>query len=254
MSLDIWMRCEGPNRVAPIAIEAWRVVEAQHKVSTRKLVDTLEEQAILEDIVDQVKPRMPTGNGFDGLHYLLSTPFRHPPLRHGSRFGSAKERSIWYGAEHVETSLAEKSYYQLLFVQGTKADLMNLSCDWSAFPIGIASERGVDLTSPYFAEFRSAISSPSTYGATQKLGADMRSSGVSVFTFSSARCPQHGKVVGLFEPAFITPNPGGFQTWKCIVTAEGCEVVYMNGPTARHLAFKTTDFNVDGKLPAPSTS
>ena len=75
MSLDIWMRCEGPSRVARLAVQAWRVVEAQHKVSTRKLVDTLDEQSILEDIVDEVKPPMPTGGAFDGLHYLLSTPF-----------------------------------------------------------------------------------------------------------------------------------------------------------------------------------
>jgi len=87
MSLDIWMRCEGPSRVSPLAITAWRVVEAQHQVSTRRLVDTLEEQAILEEIVDEVKPPRPAGKEFEGLHYLLFTPFRHPPLRHGTRFG-----------------------------------------------------------------------------------------------------------------------------------------------------------------------
>src|SRR5260370_16170749 len=106
MSLDIWMRCEGPNRVSPLALTAWRVVEAQHKVSTRRLVDTLEEQQILEEIVDEVKPPRPIGPGFAGLHYLLFTPFRHPPLLSGSRFGSATQRSIWYGAEKGETSLS----------------------------------------------------------------------------------------------------------------------------------------------------
>src|SRR5579872_1470893 len=115
MSQDIWTRCEGPSRVGPLATSAWRVVEAQHKVSTRRLVDTLAEQEILEQIVDEVKPPPPSGPEFKGLHYLLFTPFRHPPLLRGSRFGSPTERSLWYGASDVETSLAEKAYYQLLF-------------------------------------------------------------------------------------------------------------------------------------------
>ena len=92
MSLDIWMRCEGPSRLSALLLTAWRVVEAQHKVSTRRLVDTLDEQRLLEQIVDEVKPPIPAGPGFAGLHYLLSTPFRHPPLRHGSRFGSSGTR------------------------------------------------------------------------------------------------------------------------------------------------------------------
>ena len=47
MLLDIWTQCGGPNRVAPIACKAWRVVEAQHKVMTRRLVDDLVEQTPL---------------------------------------------------------------------------------------------------------------------------------------------------------------------------------------------------------------
>jgi hypothetical protein len=251
MSLDIWMRCGGPSRVSPLAITAWRVVEAQHKVSTRRLVDTLEEQAILEQIVDEVKPRVPSEAEFHGLHYLLFTPFRHPPLLRGSRFGSAAERSLWYGAEKIETSLAEKAYYQLLFLQGTKAELKNLSCDWSAFSVNIVTPRGVDLTSTNFSEFRSELISPSTYAVTQRLGADLRAAGVVGFLFSSARCPKRGKAVGLFEPAFSSPNPGELQTWKCMVTPKGCEAVSLNG-ISKPLVFARARFEIGGVFPAPS--
>ena len=34
----------------------WRVVEAQHVVSTMALVDTLAEQALLEQLLDDSKP------------------------------------------------------------------------------------------------------------------------------------------------------------------------------------------------------
>lgn len=252
MSLDIWTRCEGPSRVSPLATAAWRVVEAQHRVSTRRLVDTLEEQALLEEIVDEAKPPRPAGKPFDRLHYLLLTPFRHPPLGRGTRFGSAAEQSLWYGALRVETSLAEKTYYQLLFLAGTKADLPNLSCDWTAFQADIQADRAVDLTAPALGPFQADISSPSSYAATHRLGADMRAAGVQAFLYMSARCPKRGTAIGLFEPAFATANPGPSQTWRCVVTPQGCEVVHLSGPEA--LVFRRSDFEVDGVLPAPSIS
>ena len=49
------------------------MVEAQHQVSTRKLVDSLEEQALLEELIEASKPPNRTGAR---LHVLLSTPDR----------------------------------------------------------------------------------------------------------------------------------------------------------------------------------
>ena len=81
MSPSIWTQCAGASRIRALKLTAWRAVEAQHQVSTRKLVDSLEEQQLLESLIDAVKPPAPHGARF---HYLLSTPFRYPPLRHGS--------------------------------------------------------------------------------------------------------------------------------------------------------------------------
>jgi hypothetical protein len=89
--------------------------------STRKLVDSDDEQQVLEGLIDTAKPPWPTGRRFVGLHYLLATPFRHPPLRYGSRFGTRRERGIFYCAEEQATVLAEKAYYVLLFLEGTEA-------------------------------------------------------------------------------------------------------------------------------------
>ena len=60
----------------------WRGVEAQHRVATMKLVDTLEEQAELERLLEDSKPPLPRGTA--SLHYLLMTPFRYTS-RHPSR-------------------------------------------------------------------------------------------------------------------------------------------------------------------------
>ena len=84
---------------------AWRLVEAQHIVSTTKLVDTAEEQALLEDVIEAAKPPVPPQ--CQHLHYLLSTPFRYgAPYPRGSRFRRAGHTDgVWYGSEEVETAI-----------------------------------------------------------------------------------------------------------------------------------------------------
>ena len=252
MSRDIWTQCAGPNRVAPIAGKAWRVVEAQHKVMTRRLVDDLEEQILLEEIVDDVKPPRPPGPQFEGLHFLLFTPFRHPPLKGGSRFGTPAERGLWYGARLLETCLAEKAYYQILFAAGTTAKLKNLSCLWSAYQAEIKASRGIDFTAPPFAAFEHQISSPTSYAFSQRLGTQMRAAAVDACVYRSARCPKKGHAIALIEPAFGSPSPlRASQTWVCSLTGNGCQVSPANVAAADVLEFKRSDFEIAGVLPQP---
>ena len=50
MSSSIWTRCAGDSRLRELRLSPWRVVEAQHRISTRKLVDSADEQEVLEDL------------------------------------------------------------------------------------------------------------------------------------------------------------------------------------------------------------
>src|SRR5437867_13295036 len=143
MPSSIWTRCAGTSEIRRLAAEPWRVVESQHQISTRKLVDSDDEQAALEAILEHYKP--PRADG-ERLHYLLFTPFRYPPLRHGSRFGSRAENGIWYGSRTRATAFAEKAYYLLLFLEGTTAELTPLETDVSIFQAAYDTRRGVDLT------------------------------------------------------------------------------------------------------------
>ena len=52
----------------------WSLVEAQHRISTLKLIDTLDRQAMLEEH-QATKPPLPAVA--ERLHYPLSTPFRY---------------------------------------------------------------------------------------------------------------------------------------------------------------------------------
>ncbi len=216
------------------------MVESQHRVSTLKLVDNLEEQAVLEDLIESAKPPRPQGPEFARLHYLLATPFRYPPLRHGSRFGTAIVRGIWYGSRSPHTVMAEVAHYRFLFLDGSAADLRQLVTEHSLFHVPLATEKGIDLTTLPFSEYEARFKSKTDYRSTQALGQAMREAGVEAFLFRSARDPEGGSNVGVFSPrAFArkTPLPSTPQTWRCL--ANDHEVVFsrINSMSAQSMAF-----------------
>src|SRR5258705_13144073 len=163
-----------------------RVGEAQFRNSTRKLVDSDEEQRLLEELLD-ARAKLPVPAGFERLHYLLYTPFRHPPLRHGSRFGTHRERGILYASRDLATAFAEVAYYRLLFLEGTRAELAPLLVELTAFSFRVAATRGVDLTRPPFRAFEDRISSPVSYPDPQRLRAEMPEAGVEACLYAPPR-------------------------------------------------------------------
>ncbi len=255
MSRSIWTRCAASCRPRRLALLAHRVVESQHVISTRKLTDSDAEQALLEELIDKVKPPLPADPELRGLHYLLFTPFRHPPLRYGSRFGTRAERGIWYGSKELATCFAEVAYYRLLFLEGTSADLGTTTVELTAFAVAVRAARGVDLTRTPFAEFRGEISSRVSYGASQKLGADMRSASIRAFLYASARTRGEGTNVGLFFPAFATRRPTRFEAWTCSADRAKVELAQKSLARVRvsRFTFPREQFTVHGRLPSPAT-
>jgi hypothetical protein len=61
-----------------------------------RLVDSLEDQATLERLLETSKPPLP--EAAEGLHYLLDTPFRYRSP-YGSRFRAGTDPGVWYGAK-----------------------------------------------------------------------------------------------------------------------------------------------------------
>ena len=133
-----------------------RLVESQEQVATNALVRTLAEQALLERLIEGTKPRPPPAA--DGLHYLLLTPFRYPPLRYGSRFGRRTEPSLFYGARGIETVLAEGAYYRFVFWSGMEAAPAEaLKTRHTVFRTQIQTERGLRLQEPPFSMFATQL-------------------------------------------------------------------------------------------------
>ena len=250
MSSTIWTQCAGSSEIRPLSLMAWRAVEAQHRNATRKLVDSLEEQAVLEAILESHKPPAPSG---PVLHYLLFTPFRYPPLRHGSRFGTRHERGIWYGALGIAAVFAEVAYYRLVFLHGTDADLGVLELQLTVFEAKITADFGVDLRRTPFSVYRSEIASPTEYSRSQTLGREMREAGVQAFVYPSARDPRQGTCVAVFDPgAFALDRTVRNQTWDCFATLSEVEFRRRDYSTTEEYRYVLENFLVDGHLPHPA--
>lgn len=218
-------------------------------IATRKLVDSDAEQAVLEDLIDDVKPPAPASR----LHYLLLTPFRYPPLRYGSRFGSAMEPSLWYGSEQVHTALAETAYYRLVFLEGTAADLGTIETVHTAFRVRMSTKHGVDFLSRRFARVRGRIASKTRYDETQDLGRAMREKEIEAFRYPSARDPERGVNVAAFTPeVFRRSKPRDFMTWTAVTTREAVEFRKRDFLKPESRRFERAVFLVEGRLPSPA--
>lgn len=251
MSQTIWTRCAGGIRARPLRADFCRVVEAQFRNSTRKLVDSDAEQSVLEALVDTAKAPVP--EGFERLHWLLYTPFRHPPLRGGSRFGGRYERGILYGALWLPTALAEVAYYRLVFLEGTAADLGDVRTELTAFWFGLDARRAVDLGRLPFRNYEARLASKTSYVDSQAVGAGIRAAGVEACLFVSARAATRSMNVAVFENVFAPRRPKREQAWDCVARRSGVTL------TSRTLiaepdvhAFLREQFLVRGALPVPA--
>lgn len=248
----IWARHEQDSVVGAIRGRLVRLVESQGQVATLQLVDTLEEQALLEELLETSKPRMPPPA--EPLHYLLKTPFRYPPLRWGSRFGRRHEPSLFYAALKLETAMAESAYYRFVLWNGMSSPPPSgrILSEHASFEARFQVQRGVRLQLPPFREYEQALCDPSDYRVTQALGSAMRAAGVEAFEYRSARCPQRGVNVALFVPsAFTEKRPRNLTPWLCETTAEYVAFKHGQVPDTPRV-FPREQFLVNGSLPYPA--
>lgn len=213
--MSLWAQCKGRDYQVKIQAEPWRVVEAQHVLSSRDLVDSRDEHDILEALLESSKPAIEQDK-----HYLIFTPFRYPPLKHGSRFGQTFERSLWYGSLELETAFAEVAHYRLQFFQDSQADLGYIEIPMTAFKSILSTPQGIDLTAPPFEEHGPQISDKHSYMVSQALGTAMREDGIEAFIYYSARTTHLKKNIAAFTPEVFlkknNPSIRSQQNWWCI--------------------------------------
>jgi hypothetical protein len=244
--LPTWTTAALSPEIRRLSGGCWRVVEAQHVVSTMALVDTLEEQALLEQILDDSKPAVP--EECRHLHYLLFTPFRYgAPYPQGSRFRQAGlTPGVFYGSIDMSTAIAEMAFWRLLFYSESPQTPWPANAgEYTAFSVRFSTSRGFDLTRPPLNRDVEKWTHPTDYTHCQTLADAARSAGVNVLRYQSAR--GGGENVALLAcAAFASKKPIEQQRWRLHVGPAGARAIGEH-PEQR-LAFDRSFFARDPRI------
>lgn len=228
--------------------KCWRLVEAQHLVSTLKLVDTLAEQAVLEDLIEAIKPSIPPECRH--LHYLLASPFRYgSAYPTGSRFRRAGiTLGVFYASEAVETAVAEMAFYRVLFFADSPATPWPANAvELTAFSVSFETERGLDLTAAPFSADQTLWTHPTGYEACQNLCDSARAAELEAIRYQAVRDPaQRANLALLTCKAFKATRPEGRQSWRMRVSASGVQAL-REFPNAR-IEFAPDAFASDPRI------
>jgi len=227
MPSPTWTPAALASESEPREGRGWRFVEAQHRVSTLKLVDTLEEQRVLESLIEMTKPAVP--EDCRHLDYLLATPFRYDAmLRTGSRFRRPGHAGgVFYASEEYETAVAEIVFYRLLFfAESPGTPWPKEAVEYTGFSVALAVDGAVDLMVPPFAEYRAIWIHPTAYGPCQEFADAARRARVTLIRYESVRDPHHrANLAVLACGAFSEPHPIERHTWRIRIGPTGAQAL-----------------------------
>jgi len=250
MSSTTWTLDALSSESRPVTGRCWRLVEAQHHVSTLKLTDNQAEQERLETLLEDTKPPIPAECAH--LRYLLFTPFRYgAPYPRGSRFRRAGfTPGVFYGSEVARTAAIDVAFNRLLFFAESPATPWPANPgEYTAFAAAVRSERAIDLTAPPLASDRSAWTHVTDYAACQDLADASREAGVEIIRYESVRDPDHRRNVALLTcRAFEKPRPARRQTWRIRLSPSGVQAI-CEFPDIR-IEFDRSAFAADPRIAA----
>ena len=208
----------------------WRGVEAQHIVATMRLVDSLEEQAVLENLLESSKPPLPVPEQpvpqqpahqhpeQPERHHLLTTPIRYrSPF--ASRFRRAHRVGVWCGAQTLKPAAAEVACWRWRFlVASSGLENSELHTQHTFFQAQVAGQV-IDLGLPPWSTLEAMWTQDRDYSATHDLAAAARAAGVQWLRYPSAlEVGGHCAAVFNAHPLNLQ-QPHAPQTWHCRTTA-----------------------------------
>lgn len=247
MSSTIWTPDALRSSAAKMAGKCWRVVEAQHLVSTIKITDTLAEQRVLEYLIEETKPPIP--HDCAKLHFLLATPFRYSATNpNASRFRrSFALAGVFYAAEHAETAMAETAFHRTLFyAESPDTPWPTNAGEYTAFACAFRSNHVSDIaTKPYLDDMR--LYHLSDYSGSQTFADAVRAAGLDVIKYSSVRDPEGRNNLALLScKVFAKPEPVERTSWKLHMDANGARAL-CESPSLS-IQYDRTAFAADPRL------
>jgi hypothetical protein len=221
MSYRTWTADALLSNFQSLSGECWRIVEAQNRVSTLKLVDTFDEQRRLEELLEDKKPPYPPEMA--DFHYLLFTPFRYEPYDRGSRFRRRGQKDgVFYASETVDTAMAEMAFYRLLFfLESPSTPIPDNPGEYTAFSVNYSTDKGLDLTAEPLVRDQKDWTNKESYEACQYFADHARKAGGECIHSLSVRCPSQGKNIALISwKAFRSNEPETRQTWRLSIKSD----------------------------------
>ncbi|THF66675.1 RES domain-containing protein [Pseudothauera nasutitermitis] len=214
---------------------AWRGVETQYLAASLALVDTADEQALLEELLEGSKPALPPEAA--GKPYLLATPFRYLPA-HDSRFRRAASGlgGVWYGAATLAAACAEVAWWRMRFVADSaglsEAGARAVTSEHTFFHARIRG-RAIDLTSPPWVACAAQWTHPSDYTHTHALAEAVRTRHAEIdwIRYESARSPGTA-CAAVFNPAALHGTGqalrASYQRWLCKATRSTASMISLD--------------------------
>jgi hypothetical protein len=197
----------------------WRVIEAQYRSSTLRLVDTFAEHDMLEAMLETAKPAVPPD--CQHLDYQFWSPFRYGCYPRDSRFRRAgRTPGVWYGSEAPFTAMCETIWGNLRFFRASSGTpLPRRPVEYTAVCADIQTLFALDLTASDWAG-QGRWTDPDDYTDCIALADAYRTAGGQVLRYASVRAPNHGCNVAVLTCAvFASPRPIAHQTWRVLYGA-----------------------------------
>lgn len=240
MALPTWIPDALHSEAKPLEGQYWRCVEAQHIVSTLQLVDTLEDQALLEDILEESKPPIPKECA--GLHWLYSTPFRYGLYPNGSRFRkSGQTPGVYYASKQPRSALIETAFHLLLFyVDSPETSFPERPSEHTMFDVPVNAKKAINLAEQPFNQSADLWMHPTDYGECHSLEETARDNEVEIIQYASVRDPQHLENIAILTcRAFAATAPYIQKNWKLWFNKNGVHAISEFSKESFSLAPKT---------------
>ncbi len=214
----MWTATALASELCAYAGTVWRIVEAQHRISTNRLTSDMGEQARLEAMAEAAKPDLP--KAALGLHYLLAAPFRYGHSV-ASRFRKAGERhGIFYASEAEASAIAETAYWRLAFFSRAVGFVPPAATsEHSSFCVDVSAARSLDLMVPPLSADEAVWTHPRDYVGCQELAAQARLAAVQTIRTVSVRDAERRANIVILDPASFASQPRPAQTWHLRIEA-----------------------------------
>lgn len=229
----------------PYAGLVWRLVEGQHLVSTLALVDSLDEQQLLEAVLEDTKPPVP--EDCRHLHYLLFSPFRYGVYPADSRFRrKGRTPGVFYAAEQALTAAIETAWYRIRFFAASPGTpLPAVAAEYAAIAVAVETPFAVDLTRPPLKAAAARWTDPDDYAACLELADRARAAGAEAIRYASVRDPEaRANLAVLTCRAFQHHEPVRAETWRIRLRPGLAQVI-------REFPREAWEFRVAGPRLAP---